>query len=186
MFFFVNTDNQYGSPYAMQVWDKCYAYLTDSLFFASKVALEGVSRGGLYVFEWAKRNPAKVTCIYNEAPVCDINSWPAGKGKGKGKGKGDSATWKQCKEVLKLTDETAAGYNDIPLKDLEGLASFKVPVLHVISNNDSVVPADENTYPFIKNYTAYGGPATVYPVTDGPQDLWAHHFSYYKGGRMLF
>jgi len=170
--FFVEVDNQYGSPYAMQVWDKCYYYLTDSLSFAPKVALEGVSRGGLYVYGWAKRNPDKISCIYNEAPVCDINSWPAGKGKGRG----DSATWAQCREILGLTEETAATYTDIPLKNLEGLAAFKVPVLHVISNADRVVPADENTYPFVKNYTALGGPATIYPVTKGPQDLWGHHF----------
>ena len=81
---FVNVDNQYGSPYSMQIWDKTYNYLVDSLDFAPKVALEGVSRGGLYVYAWAKRNPDKVTCIYNEAPVCDIKSWPGGKGKGKG------------------------------------------------------------------------------------------------------
>lgn len=40
---FVNVDNQYGSPAAMQIWDKAYDYLVDSLYFAPKVALEGVS-----------------------------------------------------------------------------------------------------------------------------------------------
>lgn len=170
--FFVNVDNQYGSPYAMQVWDKCYYYLTDSLSFAPKPALEGVSRGGLYVYGWAKRNPDKVSCIYNEAPVCDISSWPGGKGKGKG----DKATWTECLTVLKLTEETAASYRDIPLNDLEGLASFKVPVLHVVSNADQIVPVVENTYPLVQRYTALGGPASVFPVTNGPQNLEAHHF----------
>lgn len=170
--FFVNVDNQYGSPYAMQVWDKCYNYLTDSLLFATKPALEGVSRGGLYVYGWAKRNPDKVSCIYNEAPVCDINSWPGGKGKGEG----DKASWTQCLSVLKLTEETASAYRDIPLNDLDGLASFKVPILHVVSNTDQIVPVAENTYPLVQRYTALGGPASVFPVTSGPQELKGHHF----------
>ena len=169
---FVNVDNQYGSPYSMQIWDKTYNYLVDSLDFAPKVALEGVSRGGLYVYAWAKRNPDKVTCIYNEAPVCDIKSWPGGKGKGKG----HQETWAECLRVLKMTEAEALAFKDNPIDNLEGLASFKVPILHVISNSDKIVPSDENTYILAQRYTALGGPATIYPVTDGPQNLEGHHF----------
>jgi sialidase-1 len=170
--FFVQADDLYGGPQAMQIWDNCYQYLTDSLSFAPRVALEAVSRGGLYAYGWAKRNPARVSCIYAEAPVCSILSWPGGKGKGPG----DSKSWAQCLGVLKLSEENAKTYRDVPLYDLEGLASYKVPVLHVISNQDLLVPSDENTYALIQNYTALGGPATIYPVTDGPQTLSGHHF----------
>ncbi|MGM9476130.1 GDSL-type esterase/lipase family protein [Pedobacter sp. GSP4] len=170
--FFVNVDDQYGSPYAMQVWDKSYFYLVDSLSFAPKPALEAVSRGGLYAYGWAKRNPDKVSCIYAEAPVCDIMSWPAGKGKGAG----DINSWKQCLAVLQLTEETAGTYRDIPLNNLDGMAAYRVPVLHVVSNEDKIVPVAENTSPLINNYLALNGPATVFPVISGPQDLQGHHF----------
>ncbi len=50
---YINTNNQYGAPQAMMVWDEFYNYLTQKLSFAHKVALEGVSRGGLYVYGWA-------------------------------------------------------------------------------------------------------------------------------------
>jgi sialidase-1 len=169
---FVQVDDQYGSPYSMQIWDKTYNYLTDSCSFAPKVALEGVSRGGLYVYGWAKRNPDKVACIYNEAPVCDIKSWPGGKGKGAG----NKDNWAQLLQVFKMTEAEALAFNDNPIDNLAGLAAFKVPILHVISNSDKIVPNEENTYLLVQRYTALGGPATIYPVTDGPQTLEGHHF----------
>jgi sialidase-1 len=169
---FVQVDDEYGSPYAMQIWDKTYNYLTDSCSFAPKVALEGVSRGGLYVYGWAKRNPDKVSCIYNEAPVCDIKSWPGGKGKSAG----NKDNWAQLLQVFKMTEAEALAFNDNPIDNLAGLAAFKVPILHVISNSDKIVPNEENTYLLVQRYTALGGPATIYPVTDGPQTLEGHHF----------
>ncbi len=173
---FVHVDNEYGSPYAMQIWDKTYQYLTDSCGFAPKVALEGVSRGGLYVYGWAKRNPDKVSCIYNEAPVCDIKSWPGGKGKGAG----SKDSWAQLLQVFKMTEAEALAFEDNPIDHLAGLAAFKVPILHVISNSDKIVPNAENTYLLVQRYTALGGPATIYPVTDGPQTLEGHHFPIHK------
>ncbi|MDP4212490.1 MAG: GDSL-type esterase/lipase family protein [Bacteroidota bacterium] len=169
---FINVDNQYGSPAAMQAWEQLYYYLTDSLSFAAKASVEGVSRGGLYVYAWAKRNPDKVNCIYNEAPVCDFKSWPGGKGKGGG----DSASWKQLQQVFSMTEEEALAFDDNPIDHLEGLASFKVPVLHVIGAFDKIVPSDENTFILARRYASFGGPVSIYPVTDGPQELSGHHF----------
>lgn len=34
--------------------------------------LEGLSRGGLPIFNWSIANPDKVTCVYADAAVCDI------------------------------------------------------------------------------------------------------------------
>lgn len=169
---YINVDDQYGSPQSLQVWDKFYRYLTIKMSFAPKVALEAVSRGALYAYGWAKRNPDKVSCIYAETPVCDIKSWPGGKGKGPG----GSALWRQLKNVYHFTEQQAIAYNDNPIDNLEGLASFRVPVLHTIGLNDKLAPVAENTYPFAQRYIAAGGPMTVCPVTIGPQELQGHHF----------
>lgn len=170
---YVNTNDLFAHPKAMQVWDAFYDYLVKEKQFAPKVALEGVSRGGLYVYGWAKRNPDKVSCIYAEAPVCDPKSWPGGKGKGQGSPK-DWASWL---ELNKQTEETAKTFDDIPLNDLAGLASFKVPILHVIGLNDKIVPPAENSDILIANYIKLGGPATVIPMTRGEQALEGHHFT---------
>ncbi|MFA6083995.1 SGNH/GDSL hydrolase family protein [Mucilaginibacter sp.] len=169
---YINVDDQYGSPYAMGIWDAFYARLVNSLHLAARPALEAVSRGTLYAMTWAKRNPDKVSCIYNETPVYDFKSWPGGKGKGPG----DSTAWRQLKAVYHFTEEQAIAYNDNPVDHLEGLASFKVPVLNVIGIHDQLAPREENTDLFVQRYTNLGGPTLVYPVTEGPQELQGHHF----------
>ncbi|MCW3118597.1 MAG: glycosyl hydrolase repeat-containing protein [Chitinophagaceae bacterium] len=169
---YISIDNEYGSPYAMQVWDRFYNYLVDSFFLSSKVALEAVSRGALYAYGWAKRNPDKVNCIYAETPVCDIKSWPGGKGTGIG----DSASWKQLLQVYRMNETEAMAFNDNPIDHLEGLAAFKVPLLHIISLNDQAAPPAENSDILVKRYYDLGGPVMVYPVTTGPMELYNHHF----------
>lgn len=169
---YINTNAEFGAPKAMMVWDEFYNYLTGKLSFAHKVALEGVSRGGLFIYGWAKRNPDKVSCIYGEAPVCDIKSWPGGNGKGEG----DVNSWKQLLKIYGFTEEEAIHYKDNPIDNLEGLAAFKVPILHVISLQDEIVPPEENTFQLVKNYMKLGGPASVYPMTKSKQELNGHHF----------
>src|SRR5882762_5370312 len=169
---YINVDDQYGSPPAMMVWDRCYQYLVDTIALSAKVSLEAISRGSMYAYSWAKRNPDKVNAIYAEAPVCDIKSWPGGKGKSAG----DSTAWKQLLSVYHFSEQQAMNFTDNPFDHLEGLASFKVPLLHVISNNDKVVPVEENSDKLIQKYMSLGAPVSIYPVTNGPQQLYGHHF----------
>ena len=169
---YVNTNDMFAHPKAMQVWDDFYDYLVNEKQFAPKVALEGVSRGGLYVYGWAKRNPDKVSCIYAEAPVCDPKSWPGGMGKGPGSEK-DWALWQK---LFGINEEQAKDFKDIPLNDLNGLASFKVPILHVLGLQDKLVPPAENSDLLVQNYLKLGGPISVYPMTRGEQTLEGHHF----------
>ncbi|MEX2566951.1 MAG: SGNH/GDSL hydrolase family protein, partial [Cyclobacteriaceae bacterium] len=170
---YVDTDNMYGSPAAVAVWNRFYNYLTNEWDLHPKVALEGVSRGGLFIYNWAKRNPEKVNCIYAEAPVCDFKSWPGGFGGGRG----SEADWKLLKTTYGFTsDQEALAYGDNPIDNLEALASAKVPVLHMIGLNDQVVPPEENTYVLVERYMKLGGPVTVIPCTEGKQDLFGHHF----------
>ncbi len=170
---YVNTNNLFGHPSALNVWDDFYEYLTLEKGFSKKVALEAVSRGGLYAYGWAKRNPEKVSCIYAEAPVCDPRSWPGGKGTGKGGPK----DWQLWLELFGQDEESARNFSDIPLNNLEGLAAFKVPVLHVIGPGDKVVPNEENTWLLIQNYMKAGGPATVYTLSRSERKNDGHHFS---------
>ncbi|MEN0052562.1 MAG: SGNH/GDSL hydrolase family protein [Mucilaginibacter sp.] len=170
---FINVDDQYGSPQALQAWDKFYTHLTVKQGFAPKVALEAVSRGGLYAYGWAKRNPDKVSCIYAETPVCDFKSWPGGKGKSPG----DAKAWAELKQVYHFAEEQALAYKDNPIDNLEGLASFRVPVLHTIGLDDKLAPPDENTYLFAQKYVALGGPMSIHPITQGPFELQGHHFN---------
>ena len=81
---YMSAPDMLGSPTAVAHWDAFYRALTEKHGLAKKVALVGLSRGGLYCYNWAAANAEKVACIYGDAPVCDFKSWPGGKGKGPG------------------------------------------------------------------------------------------------------
>lgn len=154
---YVNVQNMYGSPTALDHMDKFYEHVTSERGLSKKVVLEGFSRGGLFSLNWAARNPNKVACIYNDAPVCDFKSWPGGKGKGKG----SPADWQRCLAAYGLTEQQALDYKLNPIDNLEPLAKAKIPLLHVCGDSDDVVPFDENTLVVEARYKKLGGPITV-------------------------
>jgi pimeloyl-ACP methyl ester carboxylesterase len=149
--------NLFGSPKAVARWDAFYDYLVKEHGFAKKVALEGMSRGGLIIYNWAKANPEKVSCIYGDAPVCDFKSWPGGKGKGKG----SAGTWKNCLKAYGLTEKEAMDFKGNPIDGLEVLAKAKVPLFHVIGEADTVVPVAENSDVIENRYEELGGSIEV-------------------------
>ena len=147
-----------GCPDAVAHWNKFYAELTGKFGFAKKAALVGLSRGGLYCYNWAAANPDHVACIYGDAPVCDFKSWPAGKGKGKGS-KGD---WDLALKVYHFASEAEAlAYPKNPVDNLAPLAAAKVPLLHVFGDADDVVPWEENTGVIAERYQKLGGSITL-------------------------
>lgn len=143
-----------GAPKAVERWNKFYAHATENLGLSKKVALEGMSRGGLIIFNWAKANPEKVSCIYGDAPVCDFKSWPGGKGNGKGA----QGVWKQCIAAYGFKNEAEAlAYNNNPVDNAAAIAKANIPVMIVYGKSDKVVPPDENCLVFEKNFKAAGG-----------------------------
>ncbi|MDX9755385.1 MAG: alpha/beta hydrolase [bacterium] len=154
---YIDVANLYGSPRAVAHWDAFYRFLTVEKGFAPKAVLEGMSRGGLIVYNWAKKNPEKVVCIYADAPVCDIRSWPGGKSEGQG----SPEDWARCLAAYGLTEEEASQFRGNPIDGLALLAQTKVPLLHVCGDADPIVPIHENTRVLEKRYTEAGGPIQV-------------------------
>ena len=148
----------FGDAVALARWDEFYQYLTTEHQLAEKVALEGFSRGGLIIFNWAAKNPGKVACIYGDAPVCDIRSWPGGFGKGKASPK----DWRIAIQKYGLTEKEAkASAAAYPIDNLKPLADAEIPLLHVVGQIDHVVPVAENTDVVEKRYLEMGGEITV-------------------------
>ena len=154
---YMDVQNLYGAPAALDLIDKFHAHLSGERGLSKKPVLEGFSRGGLYSLNWAARNPDRVACIYNDAPVCDFKSWPGGKGKGKG----SNGDWANVLKVYGLTEEQALSYKLNPVDNLAPLAKAKIPLLHVCGEADDVVPMDENTRLVEARYKALGGEITV-------------------------
>jgi lysophospholipase L1-like esterase/pimeloyl-ACP methyl ester carboxylesterase len=171
--FYLNTDTLLGSPAAIGYWDQAYQYLRSCYQLNSKVALEGVSRGGLYIYGFAKKYPDRVSCIYAEAPVCDIRSWPGGFYSSPG----DSAIWARLLRVYHLSPAQAQHYSDNPFDHLAPLAKRKIPIWHSIGLCDSLAPPRENTFILARRYIELGGPVTIYPNTRSATSLHGHHFA---------
>ena len=147
-----------GAPEAVKHWDALYTELAGQYGFAKKAALVGLSRGGLYVYNWAAANPDQVACIYGDAPVCDFKSWPGGFGKGKR----SDHDWDLVLEGYKFkSDAEARAYDKNPVDNLTPLARAKVPLLHVYGDADEVVPWQENTGLIAERYRKLGGDITL-------------------------
>ena len=101
---YINVGNTFGCPDALKHWDVLYRQLTAQHGLSQKPVLEGLSRGGLYCFNWAANNPEKAACILGDNAVLDFKSWPGGKGKGKG----SPGDWKKLLADYHFSSETEA------------------------------------------------------------------------------
>ena len=120
--------------------------------------LEGMSRGGLIIFNWASANPEKVGAVYGDNPVCDFNSWPGGKN-----GKFSKRDWQRCLKAYAVTAKAASQHlQPLSKETLKPLAKNRVPVALVLGLEDQVVPAEENGALLARNYEALGGTVKVW------------------------
>ncbi|VGO18603.1 alpha/beta hydrolase family protein [Pontiella sulfatireligans] len=177
---YIDVTKLFGSPTAVAHWDAFYAFMV-SKGMSEKAVLEGVSRGGLICFNWAKKNPEKVACMYLEAPVCDIKSWPGGKGTGKGA----ANEWGQAQQIYGFDEAGLMEWNDNPIDNLGALAAAKIPIYAAINLKDIIVPPEENSLELMRRYIALGGPFTVYPMTLGEQKADGHHFTIERPDRIV-
>ena len=151
---YLDMPNLFGSPVAVSAWDKVYATLVGSHGFARRVALIGLSRGGLYCYNWAAANPEKVACIYADAPVCDIKSWPSGFGCAPR----SEANWLSLLEAYSFcTENEVRAFRGNPVDQLAPLSAARIPLLHVFGDTDEAVPWEENTGLLVERYRQLGG-----------------------------
>lgn len=155
---YMDMNNIFGSPAAMELMDKFYDCLTTNHSLSARTTLFGFSRGGLYALNWSARHPERVACLYLDAPVCDFKSWPAGFGKGLG----SPADWTRLKKFYGFPDDQAArDYRLNPIDNLKPLADAKIPILSVCGDADKTVPYPENTAILKARYEALGGSIQV-------------------------
>ena len=147
---FLNDGDSLGCPAAMERWKVLYDFVT-SRALSKKPALEGLSRGGLFVYNWAALHPDSVGCIYGDNPVCDLNQWPR-----------SSPEWvKEWTKLKKLygfksdADAEAATMN--PIAELEPIAKAGIPILHVVADADKTVNYKKNSAILKERYKALGG-----------------------------
>ncbi|MEG3656766.1 alpha-L-fucosidase [Arenibacter palladensis] len=143
----------FGNDNALSIWDGYYQLLTKA-GLAKRSVMEGMSRGGVYIYRWAAKYPERVSGVYADAPVLDLKSWPGGKGTGKG----SPQTWETFKTDFGfVSEEEALNFKGNPLDLAEKIAKIGFPMLHVVGDADEVVPVSENTGPFEQKIKEAGG-----------------------------
>jgi pimeloyl-ACP methyl ester carboxylesterase len=155
---YITVGNTFGCPSALKHWEPLYRELTEKYGLSRKPILLGLSRGGLYIYNWAAGNPDKVGCLYGDAPVCDFKSWPGGKGVGPG----SPADWQALMACYGFASEAEAlAYPRNPIDNLAPIAAAKIPIIHVVGDVDEAVPVAENTTILEQRYRALGGLISV-------------------------
>lgn len=148
----------FGNAEAVQLWNGYYSLLRKA-GLARKAVMEGMSRGGVYVYNWAAENPDKVAAVYVDNPVLDLCSWPGIQFK---KQSANRDEWETFKKDYGFTSDSAAmNFKGSPLYKTKEIAKGKYPMLHVLADADAVVPPGENTLPFEEKVRALKGDITV-------------------------
>lgn len=155
----VDVANLFGSDTAVALWDDFYAHCIATYKLDPEVVIEGMSRGGLISYNWAARHTDKVACMYLDAPVCDIKSWPGGLYSGTG----SRSAWAKCLDVYGLDSISVLEFEGVPLHTSQAVAKAKIPVLHVYGDADKVVPVGENTALVAEVFEQAGHELTLMP-----------------------
>jgi len=151
---YIDVGNTFGAPSAMKHWDAFYEVLTKKYGLSRKPTLEGLSRGGLYIYNWAAKHSRDVSVLYGDNPVCDFKSWPGGKGVGPG----SPDDWKKLQNDYGFHSEAEAlAFKGNPIDNLEPLARAHVPIIHCAADADEAVPYEENTVVLKARYEKLGG-----------------------------
>lgn len=163
--------NMLGCDAALDLMDGFYAELTTGRGYSPRPALEAVSRGGLHAYRYAARHPQRIACIYADTPVMDLKSWPLG---------WPDAT-RETADALRFYQlrDTAAleAFRGNPVDLLEPLAKARVPLRHVISLNDRVVPPAANTLEARRRLRLFGHDLDLVSVDQGTEASHGHHFT---------
>ena len=128
--------DMYGCPKAVSLMEAFRVQLTQRYQLAQQAVLFGFSRGGLYAANYAAAYPENVRCLYLDAPVVSIESWPGGKGAGVGAPR----EFRECLAAYGANHDEPARVAGV----ISALIEAKLPLLLVAGEADTVVPYAEN------------------------------------------
>lgn len=135
-----------GNDEAITRWNNFYKLLHDG-GLGQKAVLEGMSRGGIYIYNWAAANPTKVACTYADNALLDLKYWP------------DSAVLKKDFNLENVGQISALKAS--PIDKMAQIVSGGFPMLHLSADADEAVDPSKNTLLFEQMVKALNGSITV-------------------------
>jgi pimeloyl-ACP methyl ester carboxylesterase len=164
---FIRLSDQFGSPAAMQTWEKLYTELHEKRGLSARPALLGISRGGLYVNAWTRLHPGRVSVLYLDNGVCDIRSWPGGY-QLIAKGSGSPNDWEKYKTVFRFESENDAITKSVmPTDGMEAAIKAGVFLISVHGTADTTVPYPDNAEKLVKLWQKSGGKLKIFAKEGG-------------------
>lgn len=154
---YVDVAGLYGNALAVERWRAFHDFLVREHSLSRRPAIEAMSRGGLIALEFAKRYPDRVSCLYLDAPVCDLRSWPGGFGAGRG----SANDWRAACAAWGRSEDEMLALEAQAFAQLEPLVEHGVGLLSVVGQADQVVPVAENTDVLLERFEAIGGSIEV-------------------------
>ncbi len=148
----VETGETYGNHAGRAAQTAFYDAVVPEFHLSTKACLLPQSRGGLMHYNWAVEHPERVQCVGAIYPVTDIHTW-VGIDKIAQLGYGLAGA-----ELQAHLDQYS------PVDRLAPLAQQRVPILHVHGDQDTVVPAEDNSLEFARRYRALGGQIDIVTV----------------------
>jgi len=135
-----------GNDEAIHHWNDFY-WMLKNAGLEKKATLEGMSRGGIFIYNWAAVNPDKVICIYADNALMDLKYWP------------DSVLLKQDFHLKKLADLGALKAS--PIDKVPEIVNGGYPMLHLMAEQDEAVDPSKNTLLFEQKVKALNGSILV-------------------------
>lgn len=166
---YIDVVSMLGSDQALDLMDQFYALVRRQWSLAEKPALEAISRGGLHAYRYAARHPERISCIFADTPVMDLKSWPLNYADAR----------LQLEDAIRFYGfkdaEELRAFTGNPIDLLETVARAKIPLRHIISLNDEVVPPEENTLEARRRLNKSGWDIDLVCVQEG-NVCNGHHF----------
>ncbi|MEY5016484.1 MAG: hypothetical protein RIS92_2842 [Verrucomicrobiota bacterium] len=159
--------SQFGSPAAMEMWEKVYTEMNGRRGLSARPALLGISRGGLYVNAWARLHPDRVSVLYLDNGVCDIRSWPGGY-QLEAKGYGSPKDWSAYTKVFGFTsDEEAQAKSVRPTDGMDAVVKAGVFLISCHGTADKTVPYVDNAEVIVDFWKKSNGRLKLFPKEGG-------------------
>ncbi|MFM1996242.1 MAG: hypothetical protein RLZZ111_629 [Planctomycetota bacterium] len=166
----VDVVSMLGADAALEVMDAFYDRVRADHGLAERPALEAVSRGGLHAYRYAARRPGRIACIFADTPVMDLKSWPLA-----------AKAAPQIRDAMTFygfpSEDSLRQFRGNPLDLLEPVAAARIPLRHVISLTDKIVPPEDNTLEAQRRLRRLGWDIDVVVVADPEERLQGHHFN---------
>lgn len=141
-----------GNEEALSIWSDFYNLLIEA-GLSKKSAMEGMSRGAMYVFCWAAAHPDKVNAVYIDNALLDCHYLA------------DRDMGEMTKDFMAAyhlkTKEDIRNFKGSPMDKITEIVRGKYPILVLCADQDEAVDPETQTLLFEKKVKAAGGDITV-------------------------